>query len=405
MSEGLTFRDREEPAMKTLILNLGALSVTGGIERYCLDLHRCLQSETDRTVTLSLWDPDRPPPSDAADLSAGTYVGCGRSKPKFMHRLARLLRRLRPDVVWLGHELFLPVTPLIRWLCPDARIVALTYGDEVWEPLPRLRRHYLRRVDRVATITRFTAARLTTAQGVSPERIVMLPPALDAALDGARTQHVVHGHDDGSVRHVLSVARLGDDAEEKGLPTAIRALARVVDRHPEVRLTIAGDGTARARLQVLGDALGLGDRLELTGWVSDTELWQCYARSEVFLLPSRKEGFGIVFIEAMAHGLPVVGGNLDATPEVVLDGRTGLIVDPRSEIAVADAVSRLLDDPCLARCLGEAGRFRAFGHFTTRRFAERVRDLLTSLREPLLPPTRRARADVQAGEEREACVS
>jgi len=384
---------RPDESSKVLILNLGAFGEIGGIERYCLDLHQALVREYPRTVTLSLWD--RENDLDVKDLRGGFYLPCGRKKRVFFGRFLGLLFRFRPDVVWLGHVLLLPLLPLVKILCPRARVVVLGYGYEVWSPLSRLHRRWLRRADRVVAITRFTARRLERAQGIEKGRIAVIPPALPVAIvPGERP--VVRALPSTRPERILTVSRLGRDAELKGLPAAIGSFRRVLQKMPEARYTIVGDGPARERLERMAAEMGLAGRVEFTGHVSDHELGRRYRESDVFLLPSTVEGFGIVYAEAMIHGLPVVAGDRDAAQELVQNGRTGLVVDPTSEKMIADAVVTILRRPDRGRALGWTGRRRVIENFTFDHYERRVRGMMATLLRKELPPVAAVAADVSA---------
>jgi glycosyltransferase involved in cell wall biosynthesis len=151
----------------------------------------------------------------------------------------------------------------------------------------------------------------------------------------------------------------------------IHAFRTVHGRLPSARLVVIGDGPEHGALQARVERLGLGDAVRLLGALADDgEVRDWYRRSAIFCLPSIQEGFGIVFLEAMASGLPVVSTTATAIPEVVPHGRAGLLVPPRDPAALAEALHTLLTDSALqARC-------RAFGRehvgpFSWDRVAER----------------------------------
>jgi phosphatidyl-myo-inositol dimannoside synthase len=145
------------------------------------------------------------------------------------------------------------------------------------------------------------------------------------------------------------------------------------------RLVIAGDGDDRPRLEALAASLGLSGQVLFTGFVSEATLAELYARAAVFVMPSRGEGFGLVYLEAMRAGRPCIAARDSAAAEIVADGGTGLLVDPLDPDAIAGALCRLLAAPEFARAMGEAGRLRLERLFTTRRFRERLWPLLDRL--------------------------
>jgi len=165
---------------------------------------------------------------------------------------------------------------------------------------------------------------------------------------------------------VLSVGRL---VPRKGFDTALRALGELSKTRPDLVYVAAGGGDDLPRLKKLAGDLGLSDRVVFTGRVDPGELRALFRRADLFVMPSRQEGkdvegFGIVFIEAGAAGVPVVGGRSGGVPEAVHDGVNGLLADPADPGDVAEKMARILDDPALAARLGEGGRRLAREVFT-----------------------------------------
>jgi phosphatidylinositol alpha-1,6-mannosyltransferase len=178
-------------------------------------------------------------------------------------------------------------------------------------------------------------------------------------------------------RWLLTVARL---TPHKGIDTALHAFARLAPRHPALRYAIAGSGSDRERLGALAASLGVADRVHFLGAVADAELPSLYRGADVYLGLSRRlgidvEGFGISMVEASGCGVPVVGGRSGGVPDAVRDGETGILVDPESADAAAEATGRLLDDATLARRLGDAGRSAVVSYYNWDRVARDLRRL------------------------------
>jgi glycosyltransferase involved in cell wall biosynthesis len=165
---------------------------------------------------------------------------------------------------------------------------------------------------------------------------------------------------------VLAIGRL---IEQKDHATLLDAFARVHRTHPDARLAILGWGPLEAQTKAHVARLGLDDAVFVLGRVEPRD-W--LTRADVFAHTSRWEGFGIVLLEAMLAGLPVVATHVSAIPEIVLDGETGLLAPPGDVAAVADALEHVLDDSELRRRLGEAGRRRAQTDFSVQRMVERT---------------------------------
>lgn len=261
--------------------------------------------------------------------------------------------------------------PVALWwrLTRGVPYVVLTYGMELvaaersWAA-PAWRR-VLERAELVATIAEpFSelVARLAPRARVTkiPLGCKLPPAALTRAQADARYP------DFAGKRVLLSVGRL---QPRKGFDTVLRALRRLSEEKRDVVFVLVGDGPDRGRLESLARELGVTSHTVFAGSVSDAELAALYARADVFAMPSRTEGdsiegFGLVFVEAGANGVPVIGGRSGGIPEVVHDGENGLLVDPLDPDALAAAIARVLDDPALAARFGAEGRRLAREVFT-----------------------------------------
>ena len=155
--------------------------------------------------------------------------------------------------------------------------------------------------------------------------------------------------------------------EQKGLADAITAFHAIHSDYTNSYLLITGEGMLRNDLIAKVAALGLSDRVRFLGWREDAR--DIMAGLDVFLMPSLWEGFGLVLLEAMACRLPIIGTDVSAIPEIVLDEQTGLIVPPHSPDDLAGAMRRLAEDPQARKRLGERGHQRLRTHFTEQKMA------------------------------------
>ncbi|MBA3258532.1 MAG: glycosyltransferase family 4 protein [Gemmatimonadales bacterium] len=194
----------------------------------------------------------------------------------------------------------------------------------------------------------------------APEQVRVVPLGADHEFfrPGLDTRGVRERYGLGEGRWLMSVARL---TRHKGIDTALRALASLRDRYPDLRYAVVGQGEEREWLEQEARALGVADRVRFLTDVPDGDLPALYNTAEIYLgvsrlMEQRVEGFGISLAEASACGIPVVAGRSGGIPEGVRDGETGLLVDAERPEAVAAALRRLLDDGGLRRRLGGAGR-------------------------------------------------
>ena len=181
----------------------------------------------------------------------------------------------------------------------------------------------------------------------------------------------------------LIVGRMAAAERYKGHDELIDAWPRVVAAVPDARLVIVGDGDDRARLQQKATRGRASAAIQFTGFLDADALEQMYATATVFAMPSRGEGFGLVYLEAMAHAMPCIGSVHDAAREVVVHGETGLLVDPADTASLTSALILLLRDPMLAARYGRAGHARVTAQFGFARFERQMLGHLHRALEPV----------------------
>jgi glycosyltransferase involved in cell wall biosynthesis len=241
----------------------------------------------------------------------------------------------------------------------------------------RWERRNVERADLVVVTSRYSADVAQREYGVPLERLAVVPEPIDLEVWDDQFWRAPRRPRNAPV--VLSVARM---YPRKRLSDLLHAAAILRARVPGIQVRIVGRGPEWEAVSRLHAALGLGDSVVLLGDLTREGLAEEYVNASVFCLPSVQEGFGIVFLEAMAAELPVVACRIAAVPEVVLDATTGLLVGPRDPGALAEALERLILDPALARRLGQEGRRRALG-FSPRAVAERFLSAVHSIQDRL----------------------
>ena len=309
------------------------------------------------------------------------FTGADRRKGQFVVDAMRTAWR-RPKLVLAAHPNLAPIARGMRLLAPRLKSIVCTHGVEVWEPLSRTRRNALRNATLVISPSRATADHLTTLQGVAPERIRVLPWALDPDFQtkpagGAETLPA----DFPRGRVILCVGRWLASERYKGMDTLILAMPRLLLRWPDAQLVIAGSGDDRGWLENIARDSGVRRHVHFLSGLPYQTISACYQAAEIFALPSRGEGFGFVYLEAMAHGKPVIGGAHGGVPEVIQDGVTGYLVQHGDPVQLATSLDALLGQPDLARRMGEAGRQRVEKEYRFNVFAKNFKRILRELCE------------------------
>ncbi|PZS31430.1 MAG: alpha-(1-2)-phosphatidylinositol mannosyltransferase [Pseudonocardiales bacterium] len=337
----------------------------GGIQAYLHQLALALPAGA-----IAVYAPDWP---EAAAFDAGLPFPVIRHRgplmiptPEVLRRAAGLLRELHCDTAWFGAAAPLALLgPALR-RAGVRRVVASSHGHEVgWSMLPP-GRMALRRIgadaDVVTAVSRYTRRRVASAFGPRAA-LEILSPGVDCAAfrpDPAARAEIRRRHRLGDAPVVLCVSRL---VARKGQDMLVRALPAIRRQVPGAMLLLVGDGPRRPRLHRLAESGGVADAVVYTGAVSWAELPAYYAAGDVFAMPCRTrghgldvEGFGLVFLEASAAGLPLVVGDAGGAGETVRVGDTGELVNGRDVAAVTRAVATLLADPEAAVAMGRRGR-------------------------------------------------
>ena len=319
-------------------------------------------------------------------MPVGTYefvfTGSQRGKLRFAVTALRAARK-RAKLIVVAHPNLAPVAEGLRLFAPEAKVLVSTHGLEVWEPLPTWRRRALSRANLVLAPSQDTAHHVQMQQEVPQEHIRVLPWALDPQFeDLLRARALLTPPVDfPEGRVILTVGRWQSDERYKGMDTLITALPRLLTEWPDLQLVAVGEGDDQAWLEGLAEGRGVRRHVHFLSGLSYPEIAACYAACEVFALPSRAEGFGLVYLEAMACGKPVIGGGHGGVPEVVEDGKTGYLVQHGDVTQLATSLEALLSDPTVAREMGARGRERVQREFTFSRFAESLKKILRDLCE------------------------
>ncbi|MGH9441562.1 MAG: asparagine synthase (glutamine-hydrolyzing) [Thermoanaerobaculia bacterium] len=367
-----------------------------------------------------------------------------RSKWRLVRAAFRQALRFDPDVIVFGHLNFAPLAALLKIARPRAKQWFVIYGIDAWSRRGPISRRALRQSDAILSISRYTKDEFTRSNEIHPEKVRLLPCALDpffgettsqpgdpssafghpspnwggagggvqiepsgtsanappGALDlthrcggppspggegkssqieqsgasdiaqsGANSQLTTH---DSRPPTLLTVARLSSSDRYKGVDQVLRVLPEVLRSVPGVRYRIVGEGNDRPRLEKLAEELGVAENVEFCGRLPGAELARAYADCSLFVMPSSKEGFGIVYLEAARFGKASVAGKRGGSPEVVLDGTTGRIVDREDTVELTKAIVELLQDPAELARLGENARRRLEELYTYESFRKNL---------------------------------
>jgi phosphatidyl-myo-inositol dimannoside synthase len=297
------------------------------------------------------------------------FRGFGRSKVRFvLAALQNANNKLR--VVLAAHPNLAPPAAWMKRLAPQLKVLVMAHGVEVWQPLPRRRHAALISADIVLAASTSTVQKLTEVQGVPLEKIRKLPWPLDPGLLSMADapEHLPLPKDFPPSPVILTVGRWAASEQYKGVDDLVRALAQLRSAFPSLSLVAVGAGDDLPRIRQIAADLGVSGSVQFLSRLPTPELAACYSRADIFALPSTGEGFGVVFLEAMAFGKPIVAVAAGGSTDLVDDGTNGILVPARDQPALARALERLLRDDSLRSALRRRGaeivrhkyRFEAF---------------------------------------------
>lgn len=336
----------------TLFLTLATFSQTGGVQMVCRTMTKALNNISTQESTafqmISLCDA-------TADLDMN-YVSTTAFKAFHNHKLPfcmyAIMKACASRTVILAHINLLPLAYLINFLSPTTRITLLAHGKEIWGNMSWWKKGLLNRRLNVWAVSKFTKRVLEEKHQIIPGRIQVLNNCLDPYFqipdhfgkpDYLLKRYLLHENEP----ILLTLTRLDKFEKMKGYDLVLDCLPSLIPMFPNIRYLIAGDATEveHHRLQAKIQALNLQKHVVLTGFVPPKELSDHHLLADIFVLPSSKEGFGLVFLEAAACGSNIIAGNQDGSVDAVMNGELGLLVNPHSKQEILAALEQLLGKP------------------------------------------------------------
>jgi phosphatidyl-myo-inositol dimannoside synthase len=344
--------------MKLLALVTDAFGELGGIARFNRDLLTALSEGEGANHIVVV---PRHGKANPSELPIAVKQLASADKYPFVVAALRAAIIEGPfDAVFCGHIHLAPLAASIAALLRRPLWLQL-HGMEAWGPLSRLQRLAAERATLVTAVSRYTRRRFLQLTRIDPFRVRVLPNTIGAGFSpGPKPDYLLDRHKLRGRQVLLTVGRLIAAERGKGHDRMLQVLPELLKTHPKLVYLVVGDGDDRKRFEKLAMQAGFSRVVLFAGPVPSEELGDYYRLADVFVMPSTQEGFGIVFLEAAASGLAVIGGNSDGTVDALGDGAIGRMVDPVDGTQLAEAIRVALArggvDPA------QVHRFR-FGNF------------------------------------------
>ncbi len=335
--------------MNVLYLSLKTFSNTGGIEQvnrnWLFELNEFHQNHLIRLKAISLYD-QQVDGNYIDPLLATCYAG-----NKFLFFIKSIWQGIKSDVIILPHINLALIGLLIKLFNPRAKVFLQTHGIEVWYKLSGIKERLLFQADKILPVSKFTKEVLLKKYNLNENNIKVVSNYLSPIVkynfdkevrDSFRSDLGITN----SVKLIITVGRLSSDEQYKGYDAVIESLRKLKDEFKFMYHIIGNyDEIEFNRIQSLIQVYNLNENVKLTGYVSDELIVKYYQAADLFVMPSKGEGFGLVFIDAMANGLEVIAGNKDGSLDALNDGMLGQLVDPENNDEITNAIVNALHKP------------------------------------------------------------
>lgn len=349
---------------KTLLVTVDFYPQLGGVANYYLNL--CLNLDKEKIVVLTEGGAE----GDAPFKVYRKKLFFSFIWPKWllmMLQIYRVVKKEKIEMIWVGDVI--PTGAAVYFLTKLLKVpyIVSCHGNDILQARRLKRREKMARMvlnkARKVTVNSQYTSKLIRSLGVENQEVNIIYPGVNefrGDLSGVQ-KTIIDKLGLKNKNILLSIGRL---VERKGFDRVIESLPQVVREMPDLIYLIAGDGPDRARLEKLG-----GGQVKFLGRVAEEEKWALMDLCDLFIMPAREsqgdvEGFGIVYLEAGVSGKAVIAGNVGGAREAVVDGLTGLLVDPEKTDEIGRAIIKLFRDNELREKMGRAGRERVLGEFS-----------------------------------------
>ena len=310
-----------------------AFEKTGGIEKVNRTILKSLSFLAD-TVSIEAWSlydnfvDEKYSPKKS-------FKGFNKNKIKYVIYL--IFNCYKWDKIIVGHVNLAPVIRLIKWLHPQLKVVLIIHGIEVWKNLNPNRKWLLKNADKIISVSNYTKQIVEKELSIKKDKIEVIHNCLDyyfpPEIKQEKPEYLFERYNiNNNCKVILTISRLSKSEAQKGYDKVIDALAKIShnEKHIDYKYLLCGlfDNKEYIRLNKLILDHNLTEKIIITGFISETELVDHYRLSDIYIMPSKKEGFGLSYIEAAACGLLVIAGNKDGSAEALMSGSIGQLINP-----------------------------------------------------------------------------
>ena len=350
---------------RILFVYQNTFSAIGGIQtfnKYFISSLEDIQKESNsiRCELLSVYD-------KSSDIKSTLPFSTANSN-KLLAITKLITKTYSYDTFIFGHVNLAPLAVLIKVLNPKAKIIFCTHGIDVWHKLSKST-EWIMNKSTILAVSQFTANKLKE-YNKNLNDIKIFPNCIKI---GNYDENLKNNFNENKF-NILSVTRLDKHEQYKGIHTVISALALLIENIPNIKYTIIGKGDDIERLKNLANNLNASKYIDFLGFVDNIQSYYKYC--DIFTLPSKNEGFGIVYLEAMQYKKPVIAVNYGGPTDVIINEESGYLCEFEDEKCLAEKINLLFKNKELSKELGENGYRRLMDNFTYRHFKNNLRGIL-----------------------------
>ncbi|MFD2864282.1 glycosyltransferase family 4 protein [Mucilaginibacter antarcticus] len=368
---------------KITLLTLQTFSSTGGIQKMTRTLAHALTEVARRNQwTFKLWSVyDRDSDVMPQYILPANFTGFGLKRPKFTVKSLALAHT--SDVVILSHINMAVVGLAIKLLNPSCKVWVIAHGIEVWRPLSKVKKLLIEKCDKIICVSNFTKQEIIRRHQTNAGKCVVLNNAVDSFMvpptNFTKPAYLLDRYKLSKEDVILfTLTRLAATEQYKGYEQVIKVIDKLKLKIPNIKYVLAGqyDAIEEARIKQLVAEHHVEDHVILTGFIPEKELPDHFIMADLFVLPSKKEGFGIVFIEALACGLPVICGNVDGSMDAIRNGDLGHAVNPDDLEEIENTLAQYLKQPLTIEKRAALQK-QCLQHFNEDIYIDKLHQLLT----------------------------
>ena len=335
---------------KILLFTLQSFSTTGGIQK----MTRTLGHSLNQVAKKNDWEFDMYSAYDADEDLMTKYVPAEHFKGFNAQRIPFVIgsvkKGIKANIVILAHINLAIVGLIIKKLNPKCKVWLIAHGIEVWRPLSFFQKRFLNLCDNIICVSSFTKQKILSLHNLNADKCSVLNNAVDPFMHlpekFEKPAHLLSKYNLSADNPVIyTLTRLANSEQYKGHDQVIQVLSKIKGKFPGVKYILSGqyDDAEEIKIKSLIASVGVQDDVILTGFIAEEDIPGYFLLADVFVLPSKKEGFGIVFIEALACGLPVICGNADGSIDAIRNGELGQAINADNLYELEQAINNVLE--------------------------------------------------------------